>query len=67
MIEDKSMVERRYLMAYFDDDVHNLYITDEDSWQKHVEWAGVNTAGGTDFDDALNFAVDKIEDFKNTV
>jgi len=65
IIEDKSMVERRYLMAYFDDDVHNLYITDEDSWQKHVEWAGVDTAGGTDFDDALNFAVDKIKDFKD--
>lgn len=64
LLEDQGMVERKYQMAYFDDSVNNIVVDSDDSWQKHVEWASVNSAGGTDFNDALNYAIATIEQFK---
>lgn len=65
VLNDDSITDRKYLMAYFDTSVHNIIVRDDDSWQRHIEWASVEASGGTSFSQALQYAIDQCWLFKN--
>ena len=58
--------ERNYTIGSFSSDEPVVEIDSEASWQAHMEWASNFQGGGTDFNLALTWAMDKMEGAKVT-
>jgi uncharacterized protein with von Willebrand factor type A (vWA) domain len=62
LVDDNSLTNREYSLTYFQTQVEReLTVTSKDDWRQHIAWAQVGVSGGTNFDDALMYAMDKIE------
>lgn len=58
---------REYALFDFASYSHGMMtVTSNDSIAKHIEWAGHQTRGGTDFDMAINYAMKLIDGLKSS-
>jgi len=66
LLHDKSVVERRYEIYGFatSRDIKPV-VTSEQDWKAHIEWAKYFiSGGGTDFDDAIQTAIERLRKMK---
>jgi len=65
LLDDDQVIDRKYRLTFFQSEVDKeLTVSSENDWREHVKWAGVASAGGTNFDDALEYACQQINEFR---
>jgi uncharacterized protein with von Willebrand factor type A (vWA) domain len=67
LMADQTIVDREFTMHYFDaSDVESMknlpYVTNRSHWKEFVEWASMRASGGTRFDTAVMFAIEKLRE-----